>query len=352
MTDPHGFPILEISFAPAWWHAHYGMDFSAPRWQDPITATELDRDQRRLLFERFGDLGQGEADPAPRPCVGSEYGHRFMSAFWGCEILYLPDQYPAAIPLPGAAERIAELEVPEVAASPVVHQAFRNARLLEERYGHFTAAINYGGPLNNGVSVLGAEMLGVCAADPELARRTLRKMGEAVIAVHDRVACPLNKIPVSQAHAGDWGIGNCPVFMLSPRTYREVVLPIDLWFREQFAGGFDLHHCGHFHPYTQVYRALRPSSLDVGPGSDLRATRAAYPDLPIATYIDVAALAGMSRDGIDAMLTRMIEDAWPPKLFSYIRVAEAGPEVSDTTVRDLLTAPQRIQPHLQREREE
>jgi len=70
------FPAINFSFAPAWWYHHYGMEFSKSYWQDPIARTERNCDQRRLLFERFGDVGLGEHDPKPQPVAGEAYGHR------------------------------------------------------------------------------------------------------------------------------------------------------------------------------------------------------------------------------------------------------------------------------------
>jgi hypothetical protein len=336
------FPMIEISFAPAWWHHYYGMDFDRAYWYDPLARTERGREQRRLLFERFGEVGMGERDPQPQPVAGDAYGHRFMSAFWGCEIEYVTDQFPSAIVLPDPAERMLDLQVPSIEDSPVIEHMRWEVRLLQEHYGHCQAAVNYGGPLNNAVSVLGAEVLFTCLAQPELAGAVLQKMGEAVMAVHDQVVCSLNSVAVTTAHDGDFGIGNCPVGMISPRTYREVVLEPDLWIHRQFRGVFNLHHCGIFEPYAEVYQPMQPGSLDVGPGSDLRATRKAYPATPISTYIDVSRLSVMSQAEIDNMLAQMVEDARPVELFTYIRVAEAGPEISDQAVRWLMTAPERI----------
>ena len=336
------FPAINFSFAPAWWYHHYGMEFSESYWQDPIARTERNCDQRRLLFERFGDIGLGEHDPKPQPVAGEAYGHRFMSAFWGCEVEYIVDQFPSAIVLPDAFQRMENLAVPHPPDSAAVRQLYSEARLLRERYGHCQATINFGGPLNNAVSVFGAEVLALCKAQPELAQQVLQKMGEAVLAVYDQVVCPLNSIPTSKAYNEEFWIGNCPVFMVSPQTYREVVLPADLWLRGHFRGRFGLHHCGIFEPYAAVYRPLRPGIIDVGPGTDLRLTRAAYPDTPIMTYLEVEALIGISRDRLDEMIGKMLTDAAPPRLFHTIAVAEAGPEVSDETVRHLMTVNERI----------
>jgi len=337
-----GFPKILLSFAPTWWHHYYGMEYSSDYWHDPIARTERWRDQRRLLFDRFGDVGLGEKDPKPQPVAGDAYGHRFMSAFWGCEVQYVPDQFPSAIPLPDAHVRMVDIEVPYVEDSLVVRQLYDEARILQEHYGQFEAVINFGGPLNNAVSVLGGEIYAALKAQPELARGVLQRMGETVVTVHKKVVCALNKTPASEVFKKDFGLGNCPVGSISPRTYQELILPADLWIRQKFTGKFNLHHCGLFQQYATVYRPLRPTSLDVGPGTDLRATRAAYPDTPISTYLEVGGLAGITRDRLDAMLEKMIEDAAPPNLFPLITVAEAGPEISDETVIDLMTARDRI----------
>jgi hypothetical protein len=342
MKDLNPFSKVEITFSPAWWTAKYGMDFgSAAYWHDPIHYTERDREQRRLLFERFGEVGLGEADPQPDPQVGVEYGHRFMSAFWGCEVIYPSAEWPHAQVLPDTAERIARLAIPDVDDSPAVKLAFANAKILEDRYGKVRSAVNFGGPLNNAVSVLGEEIFAVCASDPELAEKVLRQMGEAVFRVHDLVECKINKIPRGKERQKNWGIGNCPVGQISPEMYRQVVLPVDLWFRNSFQGGFSLHHCGIFHPYVDVYQPLKPSDIDAGPGTDLRLTRRAYPDTPISAYFNPATFSSLDRQTIDAIYENMVQEAHPANLLTYIRAIEVGPELTDDSVRDMMTARER-----------
>jgi hypothetical protein len=336
-------PGIDITFSPTWWYHHYGMDFGEiEAWHNPILATERERSQRRLLFERFGDVGLGEPDPKPNPIAGGEYGHRFMSAFWGCEVIYFPDQWPHAVALPDAGDRMKNLELPDKDTSPALQLALKNARLLEEHYGHCQGVVNFGGPINNAVSVLGEEIFAACAAEPQLAQRVLHKMGEAVLVVNDWVDLNINHLTPSQARAHEWGLGNCPVGQISPSTYHDVVLPVDLWLSSQYRGALNLHHCGLFHPYTAVYRPLHPLTLDVGPGTNLLATRSAYPDTPLSTYLEVGWLAAAGPKEVDAVVAQMCKDAAPLPLFTFIRVAEVGPEISDDTVRNLMTSVSRI----------
>jgi len=339
MTSMAQLPAVSITFSPAWWYARYGITFGEEVWSDPIARTELDRAMRRLLHERFGDVGLGEHDPAPHPNVEA-YGHRFVAAFWGCEIRYFRDQPPAAVVLPEAAERLAHCQAPPVDASPVVLKALSDARRLQERYGSCEGAINWGGPLNNAVSVFGEAILQALAQDEEAARGALAAMASALISLHARVTCVVNHLPVSWPQQSG-GIGNCPVCMVSPETYRRGVLPADRWYRAHFRD-FSVHHCGPMHPYAEVYRELRPCALDVGWLSDRRRVREHYPGTPLSLMLEASVLRGTSQQEIDGLVHNMIEEAAPADLITSIWVAEAGTEVTDGTVRDLMTAMSRL----------
>jgi uroporphyrinogen-III decarboxylase len=240
-----------------------------------------------------------------------------MSSFWGCEVAYMPDQWPHALAHTNAYDRMQNLEVPEVHTSPGVQLIIKNARLLEERYGFCHAEINFGGPLNNAVSILGEEIFIECAAEPELAQRVLRKMGEACLAVFDQVQCRINGLEGLQTRRGSWSLGNCPAGQISASMYRSVVLPVDQWLCNQFQQPPLLHHCGLFHPYLKAYQPLKPQELDVGPGTDLRATRTAYPFTPISAYIEVGTRS-IWTGCIDALVTKMIAEAAP---LSYSRLS-------------------------------
>ena len=234
------------------------------------------------------------------------------------------------------------LQLPDMDHSTIVQHLKDEIRLLGDKYGQCTVVINYGGPLNNAVSVLGEEILATCKSQPELAKQVLQKMGEVVMAAYDQLFCPYNGISPSASREQPFGIGDCPVGMIAPATYKAVVLPADLWLRSQFHAYFNLHHCGIFDAYTEVYQGLYPTNLDLGPGSDLRLARQAFPQAGISAYIDVGALSRMDREAIDAMIGKMVADASPVALFTGITVAEAGTEIADETVIQLMTVRERL----------
>jgi hypothetical protein len=71
MKVPDTFLPFELVFNPNWWHRTAGISFERPFYFDASTRIANDVTMRRVLHQRFGDLGLGEADPQPRPVAGS-----------------------------------------------------------------------------------------------------------------------------------------------------------------------------------------------------------------------------------------------------------------------------------------
>ena len=63
---------VDITFHPSWWNKHTGIEFDEKFWFDAAYRVEADRQMRRTLYERFGDFGLGERDPAARPILFSD----------------------------------------------------------------------------------------------------------------------------------------------------------------------------------------------------------------------------------------------------------------------------------------
>ncbi|MFN2167512.1 MAG: hypothetical protein ACK2U9_14760, partial [Anaerolineae bacterium] len=61
---------VDVIFHPDWWHTHYDLDFGPQFHFHPGTRVESERRMRQALYDRFGDLGLGEAQARPRPVVG------------------------------------------------------------------------------------------------------------------------------------------------------------------------------------------------------------------------------------------------------------------------------------------
>ncbi len=323
------------TFSEAWFHRRYGLDFSEKYFMDPVFRTEQDREAQRLLHGRFGVLGLGRADPAPLPHL-EICGHRFLPALLGCEIFYQADQPPATrhLPLPSTPEP-ALLPRPDLTTNRWAVEFHRQARILVERYGHVDATINHGGPLNVAANVFGTEAF-ICLAESSAPFRSfLQMVAKLCVESYDRLTLPFSP----GADSGrELFVGNCPVMMLDPGTYRREVLPADQHLRSQVQK-LGLHHCGAMDRYLDAYQTLAPLEfIEVGWGSTLSKVRAAFPTTTLDLMINIPAVQAMSDTELSETLRDMVEQAAPRRLVRDVFLADIGPDVADATVENFVQA--------------
>ncbi len=323
------------TFSEAWFHQRYGLEFGERYFADPLFRTEQDRAARRLLHERFGALGLGERDPQPRPHL-ELCGHRFLPALVGCEVVYQPDQPPAVQHLPHCSAReLAALPQPDLGTNRWAREFRRQGRILLDHYGVVDATINHGGPLNVATNALGVDaFLGLAEPTAEF-RAFLSMIAALCLATYDALTLPLNP---NLGTGRELFLGNCPVMMLDPETYRTEVLPADLRLRHGVQR-FGLHHCGPMDRYLEAYRALGACEyVEVGWGSTIAKVRQAFPTTTLDLMINIPAVQAMSRDRLAETLREMVVQAAPRALIRDVFLADLGPEVPDPTVESFVEA--------------
>ncbi len=89
---------VELVFNPNWWYQTAGVSFDESFYFDPQARIDNDISMRRVLYERYGELGMGEANPQPRPIIGSQHvaGGFIIPALLGAKIRFEKDAAPAA----------------------------------------------------------------------------------------------------------------------------------------------------------------------------------------------------------------------------------------------------------------
>jgi len=323
------------SFSEAWFHSHYGFTFGEKYHFDFVFRTEQDREAMRVLYDRFGQAGIGEKDPPPRPHL-EICGHRLISALFGCEVVYQDDQAPTCRHLPvGSAADIAAIPKPDWETNRWVLEFRRQGSLILQRYGFTDAAINHGGPLNAASTILGNAALLYLAESPELMGAFLDTIADVCIESYDWLTVEFDP---KAASGREMFIGNCPVMMISPRTYCETVLPADLRLRQRVRK-FGLHHCGPMDRYLGAYKRLEPIEyIEVGWGSDVAAVRKAFADSMLDLMINIYDLQNMTRLAVRETIAGMVRQAGPISRLRDVWVADIGPEVSDAKVLDFVEA--------------
>lgn len=331
---------LVVSLSFKWYNRHAGLTFGRDIFTDPIKRTDTLRECARIAFEHFGDVGLGQHNPQPSPIASHSYGDRFMSALFGCEVVYFNDQAPCVVAKEADFDEMAGLQVPDLGNNEVVQKMLSDAELLRRHYGCVSGSINTGSPANVAVSLYGQDFLIACALEPEIAQHVLHVIGETIYKL-DREVCAVAEPESFPQSPVSMGYGNCPAIMFSPSMYRDVLLPVDKWFRSQVRD-FHLHHCGVFDKYIDLYKELDPATIDVGGGSDYRALRKAFPNTPCSFLINTGDVEGLSAREIDAFVADMVERASPRELITRIACVDLSESVPDDTVRALATVHERI----------
>src|SRR5690606_19881148 len=148
MTDQkHPFLPVELVFNPNWWHKTAGICFDRSFYLDPKVRIENDMIMRRVLYERYGELGLGEPDPQPRPVIGSLHvaGGFVIPALLRAEIRFIKCAAPQPLPMHLTAEQIDRLKKPDFRKAWPMNALIEQGAALEAESGYLLGALNTDG---------------------------------------------------------------------------------------------------------------------------------------------------------------------------------------------------------------
>lgn len=310
---------IELVFNPRWWHQTAGISFDRSFYFDPATRIRNDVTMRRVLWERYRDLGLGEEHPQPRPVIGSLHvaGGFIIPALLGAEILFAPDAAPQPRPVSLTMAQIEAFEKPDFRTTEPMATLIAQMDALEAEYGYVIGDLNTDGLLNAAYHLYGHDLFADFYDAPDRVRRLLEIIGELIgdVAGYVRSRTGSCSIAVNRMiehvdrriflHA------NCSVQMISPRSYRAMHLPIEQRMAARLQP-FGVHHCGdNMHRVAPAYAELGACFFDVGWGSDVAACRAALPDAFFNLRLSPVRMLTCTPDEIAADTERLLRSAGP-----------------------------------------
>ncbi|HIC89413.1 MAG TPA: hypothetical protein EYP04_08425 [Anaerolineae bacterium] len=277
---------VELVFNPNWWYHTAGISFDKSFYFDPQKRIENDVIMRRVLYERYGDLGMGEPDPQPRPIIGSLHvaGGFVIPALLGAEIRFEKNAAPQPMPKKLTAKEIEAFEKPDFRTTWPMNELIAQMDALEAEYGYVVGDMNTDGLLNAAYHFYGQDLFVDFYLAPERVRRFLEIVGELIVDValyvRERTgSCSIsvNRM-VEHVDPRMFFHANCSVQMISPQSYREMQLPIEKRMAKRIRP-YGIHHCGdNLHHIAPVYAELPLVMVGVGWGSDVALCREALPD--------------------------------------------------------------------------
>jgi uroporphyrinogen-III decarboxylase len=270
---------------------------------------------RQALYDRFGDLGLGEADAQLRPVVGPVHlaiGF-VVQAMLGCDVRFSADSAPWVLGAHLSEEEIWSLQPPVLEDAPVMRQTIGLMDALEAEFGFLEGDIPWDGVQNVALDLRGQQLFFDYYDNPRLVRHLFDVIVQTIYRVADYVrrrtgtsSISLNRIvgsidPRLNLHS------NCSVQMISQATYEAFLLPYECWLAERLPP-YGIHHCGdNLEHVVEAYaRVPGLAYVDVGWGSDVAACRQILPDAIFSLRLSPARLRTQTpaqvRDDVAALL--------------------------------------------------
>jgi hypothetical protein len=317
-------------------HDRFGFDFGERYHRDLDYRIRTTMEIDRAVFEAYGRIGLGYADPFPRASV-EPFGHRFMPAMYGCETHYAADADPWGKPHPLDAEQIEALvpwTVDRFEKSEPVRAVLGQIQELKQRYGQYrvpekefnphyramSSLQNLGSAINTAFSVQGQELFVDYATQPETVRRFYANITQLML-------LSLDYFPkVDGWPLADVFVGNCTVAMISPRQYAAINAPEDrriMEYARSIGARFMMHQDSAANPHLDEYAKLEYlHALDLGQDTDFERLAKLVPGAAVNCILFPSWIESHTMDEVRSELLRCMRAgrAFPAFSFTLLEV--------------------------------
>lgn len=337
----------DITFHPSWWYKNADIHFTQDFFDEPEYRMECDVKMRKALYEHFGEYGIGEKNPEKRPLIGSDLlaaGYLY-SEIMGCEIKYQENNSPQVVCMELDEDTIDEVEDVDLDTNKVWAKTQKQIDYLVDKYGHVETHINLMGIQNIAMDLMGQELMVSYYTAPDEVKDLLTKITDLSIDIGKRFKAlsPVVSAGVTaitkQTVPECYLTSNCSVEMISNELYEKFLLEHDKRLAEIFKN-FGIHHCGQSmeHVVDGYSKIPELTFAEVGAGSDMKAVRAALPNVYLNARYSPARLMNASENEVFTEVEKLIKDGDNAKHEISISCVGIDSNVSDENIINFLKA--------------
>lgn len=304
---------LGVGFYPDWWYKNYGFSFDKEYYYDADYRVDLQVKAQKALYERFGDVGLGNANPKPNPMI--TFGMVMLPSIFGCDIIYKSEALPWAMPLNLSKEDCDKLVKPDLPNVSPMKEVLSQIDHLKAKYGRVTGDINTTGVQNLALKLRGDQLYIDLFEDPDFCHRLFKFCAECVIDLWQLI------YPITGSGAADvtpmcdhsiFCVANCTTEQISGDTYEEFFLPYDIMLSKA-CNPFGIHHCGSLDAVAEQYAKV-PNLvfIEAGFGTDFGAARKIYgPEVAFNARVSPVLMKNGTADEIEATVKDIIDQGAP-----------------------------------------
>jgi hypothetical protein len=295
----------EIGFTPAWYRQRLDISFGERFHSDPAYHRECVVKMRVELRQRFPGTRIGGLDrpDAPLDLLTGTYGAATVAAIYGIPIVHAEDNWPNCAHDYLTDEQLARLEPPDLDRNPHFAHLLAQVEWIAGSEGRVEGFINWQGVLNNAQRLRGQQLLMDMLEEPAKAQHLFACVCETMIQgirrLHERQRA-------SGVEVRFVTVSNCLVNMVSPKVYRELLLPYDQKLAAVY-GSIGIHNCAwSATPYLEAYAQVPGVGyIDMGIKSDLARAKALFPTARRAVMYTPMDAANKTMAEIEADFERM-----------------------------------------------
>jgi hypothetical protein len=323
---------VSLGFEPAWFHGRCGVDFGE-RWHaDPHYRHDSLIGMKEALHKAFPSVTYWDPEDADDLWTMSGcYGAYVIPWVLGCSLRYAPDRWPVLDDAGTLSQvDVGVLTVDSILAGQPVAELERQMDVIEAEAGVIHGYLNWQGVLNNAFHLRGQKVFLDMIDRPADVHELFSTICEVMIALARRVQERQRR---SGFYVNHFCVSNCTVNMISPKQYREFVLPYDRRIAERFER-FGVHTCNwDVTPYLEELRRLpRVGYLDMGMASDMKKVKALFPEARRAVLYSPVKLQEATIEEIRRDMEQIYRELSP----CDVVMADVQATTPDSRVRELL----------------
>jgi hypothetical protein len=311
---------VDIVLHPSWWFRKEGITFDEDFFFHPARRVEVERKMERILYERWGQFGQGEAAPPKEPIIGAIHlaAGFLVSEMLGCRVDYVADSAPRVLS--------AHLEEPAIDAqnafcSPAFKKLEHLVESLHTTYGYVRGDVNWGGILNVALDLRGESLFLDLFDRTDAVRLFFADIAEVIqrftAGIQQKTGTSSVSVNRSVRHFTSpvFLHSECSHTMLSVKDYEKHLLRFDRDWSVR-CRPFGIHYCGPDpHRYAESFaRIPHLDFLDVGWGGDVKLLRQFLPRTFLNIRLSPVEIIHQSSDEIRDTIRRLVADSGNPWL--------------------------------------
>ena len=343
MIKSKTFLPVTFVFHPDWWYQNYELTFEKDFFYDPDIRVEADRKMRKILFERFGNLGMGERHPEPRPCIGAIHlaAGYIISEMFGCDIKYYREASPEVLPKMMSDKEADSIEPINLGENAAFKQVKKLVDELKNQFGYVMGDINWQGVLNVALDIRGQAIFIDMMQNPDRARRIFDSITKTIIDFVNYIRGETGTSSISVNRAVKYVEpkinlhSNCTVAMISPKLYEKFLLEYDIKLSEALQP-YGIHHDGpNLHLHADGYAKVpNVCFFDVGWRSDISLCRKKLPNAFFNLRYDPVKLRTAPPEEVKRDVLRMLKEAGDPHKvgFCCINMGSDTPDENIATI--------------------